>query len=370
MIKDENFEEAYNELRNCDRNFLIKEDYLNFSDLLFSLLHLFRVWFIKPPPQEVMGVNFSPLIREELLSRAGFDSALEGLLNYRFAKRLKEKSFDLSLVIDWWEGQPLDKGWNLGFNRFFHATPTIGYIGYSPGVLELQLYPSKSETNNHVVPDMIYTISRRLRDEIKEKYSIFEVKTAPAFRFGHLWQNRIENERDSGSFKILLALSVMLDDSVNILEQFIACGLDFEQNAIEILIKPHPTMSVEILKNYVGKKWINHFREVEGFTPDYIRKSDLLITGRSSVGLEAVVMGVPVIVVEKLSGLAYDPIPESVPKELWRNCRSPKEISEAIKSFRSRSPEEVSQHQELSARIKKDYFEPVTKKYIEDFLNL
>jgi len=370
MLNDENFEEAYNELRNCDRNFLIKEDYLNFSDLLFSLFHLFRVWFIKPPPQEVMGVNFSPLIREELLSRAGFDSALEGLLNYRFAKRLKEKSFDLSLVIDWWEGQPLDKGWNLGFHTFFPETPTKGYIGYAPRLMELQLFPSESEVKYGVAPETISTIGEQFSSDMESKKPLFQTETAPAFRFGHLWDNGIANERGSEGYKILLALSVMMDESVHILEQFIACDLDFEKNAIEILIKPHPTMNAEILKNYVGKKWINHFREVKGFTPDYIRKSDLLITGMSSVGLEAVVMGVPVIVVEKLSGLAYNPIPESVPKELWRNCRSPKEISEAIKSFRSRSPERVRKHKKLSDQIKKDYFEPVTKESVYRFLGL
>jgi hypothetical protein len=90
----------------------------------------------------------------------------------------------------------------------------------------------------------------------------------------------------------------------------------------------------------------------------------------SSVGLEAVVMGVPVIVVERMSGLAYDPIPDSVPKELWRSCRSPKEISEAINTFRNRTPAEEIKHRELSAQIKKDYFEPVTKEGVYRFLEL
>jgi len=368
MIKDEDFEEAYRKLRNCDRNFLIKEDYLTFSDLLFSLLHLFRVWFIKPSTQKIASVDISSLIREELLSRVGFGNALEGLLNYRFAQRLKEKSFNLSLVIDWWEGQPLDKGWNLGFHTFFPEIPIKGYLGYAPRLMELQLCPSESEVKYGVAPETISTIGEKFSSDMESKKPPFQTETAPAFRFRHLWDNGIANERGSESYKILLALSIMLDESVHILEQFIDCDLDFEKNAIEILIKPHPTMSVEILKNYVGKKWINHFREVEGFTPDYIRKSDLLITGMSSVGLEAVVMGVPVIVVEKLSGLAYNPIPESVPKELWRNCRSPEKISEAIKSFRARSPEEVRKHKKLSDQIKKDYFEPVTKEGVQEFM--
>jgi CDP-glycerol glycerophosphotransferase (TagB/SpsB family) len=166
-----------------------------------------------------------------------------------------------------------------------------------------------------------------------------------------------------------MALSIMVDESVNILEQVIDSDLVGE-NELEFMVKPHPTMNNDILKKRLGGKWSQSFQEVEGSTPDYIRKSDLLITGMSTVGLEAVVLGVPVIVVETLSGLAFDPIPDSVPSELWRTCRSPDEISEAIQYFKNRSPEVVSKHRGLSAQIKKDYFEPVTRESVLKFLNI
>ena len=370
MMKEDAFEAAYRKLRTTDRNFLIKEDYLTFSDLIFSLLHMFRVWFIKPQPQEVLGIDFSPLIREELLSGSGSDNALEGLLNYCFAKRLNEQSFNLSLVIDWWEGQPLDKGWNLGFNTFFPETPTKGYMGFPPIQLGLQLYPYKSEIKNRVVPDKISTIGRRFTNEIKAMNSTFEVETAPAFRFSHLWKNGIVSGQDSGIFKILIALSIKLDESVRIVDQVIDLRLDLEIDGIEFMIKAHPTMNIEKLKTRISKKWPDDFQEVEGSTPDYIRMADLLITGMSSIGLEAVILGVPTIVVETLVGFAYDPIPDSVPKELWRSCRSPEEISEAVNYFRNQNPEEVKKHQELSEKIKKDYFEPVTEEGVYTFLEL
>ncbi len=369
-IQDDGFESVYNELMTCEKKFLIKEDYLSLFDLLYSLLHIFRVWFIKVPPQEVVGVEFSPLIREELLSGGGYSSALEGLLNYRFAKRLKEKSFDLSLVIDWWEGQPLDRGWNLGFHTFFPKTLRKGYLGYVPSPMELQLYPSENEVRYGVAPATIATIGKNFSLEMKATANPhFQAETAPAFRFGHLWENGAAKKMDYGNYRILMALSFMVDESVKICEQVIDSGL-VDEEELEFMIKPHPTMNMTTLKNRLGEKWNNNFQEVEGSTPNYIRNSDLLITGTSSVGLEAVVMGVPVIIVETMNGLAYDPIPESVPKELWRKCRSPKEISEAIKSFRARSPEEVRKHKKLSDQIKKDYFEPVTKESVSRFLEL
>ena len=370
MMKEKEFEAAYHELRTSDRNFLIKEDYLTFSDLLYSLLHIFRVWFIKLPPQEVLGIDFSPLIREELLMGKGYENALEGLLNYRFAKRLKTRSFDLSLVIDWWEGQPLDKGWNLGFHTFFPKTPRKGYLGYAPRTMELQLRPTESEVKYGAAPETISTIGEQFSKEMESANLPFKAETAPAFRFGHVWESGADQDQASGTFKILMALSIMVDESINILQKVIESSLDFKRDGIEFLIKPHPVTTVDKIKSRFLGKWPHHFQVVEGPTPNYIRMSDLLITGMSSVGLEAVVLGIPVIVVETMRGLAYDPIPDSVPKELWRSCRSPEEICEAINVFRNRSPEKVREHQELSTKIKKDYFEPVTKEGVYRFLEL
>jgi CDP-glycerol glycerophosphotransferase (TagB/SpsB family) len=166
-----------------------------------------------------------------------------------------------------------------------------------------------------------------------------------------------------------MALSIMVDESIRILEQVIDSGL-VESEEFEFILKPHPVVQLDTLKNRLGVKWSSRFQEGENSTPEEIRNSDLLITGMSSVGLEAVVMGVPVIVVETMRGLSYNPIPESVPKELWRNCRSPAEILEAINAFRNRSAEKVRQHQELSASIKNAYFEPVTREGVYKFLEL
>ena len=46
------------------------------------------------------------------------------------------------------------------------------------------------------------------------------------------------------------------------------------------------------------------------------------------------------------------------------------EILKAINTFRNRTPAEEIKHRELSAQIKKDYFEPVTKEGVYRFLEL
>ena len=90
----------------------------------------------------------------------------------------------------------------------------------------------------------------------------------------------------------------------------------------------------------------------------------------SSICLEAMALGIPVIVVEKLSGLHYDQIPKEIPKGLWTSCRTLGDIENAIECYKNRSDKELKEHENMGLRIRKDYFEPVSKDSVLDFLNM
>ena len=73
---------------------------------------------------------------------------------------MKEENLDLSLVIDWYENQIVDKGVNYAKNIFFSKTKSKGYIGSNP-VLEVNknFIPSTFEITKKMVPDQICLIS-------------------------------------------------------------------------------------------------------------------------------------------------------------------------------------------------------------------
>ena len=102
-----------------------------------------------------------------------------------------------------------------------------------------------------------------------------------------------------------------------------------------------------------------------------IRKSNIIISGGgTSICLETIALGIPVIVVENLERLNYNTIPEKIPQDLWRSCRTSNEIKSAIEFYRNRSDGEFIRHREIGFKIKKDYFEPVTKESVFKFLML
>ena len=370
MIPNKKIVSTYEELRTSDRNFLIKEDYLKIGDLLFAICHYFRLFKIDISPKKVMGVDISSLVKEELRSMRGYSGAVTGLLNYRFSKRIKEQKTKLHVVIDWFENQIVDKGWNAGFNKFYPKITTIGYRGLIPSLHYLCTYPSILENSSGILPSKIVVIGKGFIDSTREFATTLNVESSPAFRFQHVW-NVSPSKPDPSYYTILVALSIINEESLNILKLVKECLKTTVSNNLRFLIKPHPSMTVEKLKKGFVGSWPKEFKIVQGSSDDYIPKSDILISGgATSICLETIALGIPVIVVENFERLNYNTIPEKIPQDLWRSCRTSNEIKSAIEFYRNRSDEEFIRHRKIGSKIKKDYFEPVTKESVFKFLML
>jgi hypothetical protein len=368
MVPNKEIVSAYEELRTSDRNFLIKEDYLKIADLLFATGHYFRLFKIKISPKIVKGIDFSSLVKEELRSMRGYSGAVTGLLNYRFSKRIKEQKTKLHIVIDWFENQIVDKGWNAGFNKFYPNIPTIGYRGFIPSLNYLCSYPSIMEYKSGILPSKIVVIGKGFIDSTREFATILNVESSPAFRFQHVW-NENTAKPDSSFFTILVPLSMMNNESLwilNLVKEYLETTV---LSNLRLWIKPHPSTTVEKLKQGFGGSWPKEFKIIQGLSSDYIPKSNIMISGEgTSICLETIALGIPVIVVENLGGLNYKTIPEELPQDLWRSCRTSNDIKSAIEFYRNRSDGEIVRHREIGIKIRKDYFEPVTKESVFKFL--
>ena len=360
---------AYEELRKSKRNFLIKEDYLKIIDILFAIGHCYRILRIRVNPAYVLGVDIAPLIKEDITSMRGLENAVIALLNYRFARRLKERSVKLRLVIDWFENQVVDKGWNAGFNSFYPNVKTVGYSGQIPSSNYLCSFPSECEKINGLLPSEIAVVGKGLVESTKEFVSELNVKTAPSFRFKHVW-NQDTTKPDPDYCTVLVTLSQIPKLTIEVLNIVYEVMDTTSSNSLRFWIKPHPSVSDISLKEWWDSEWPQDFIIVEGDANYYLPRSDILISGMSSICLEAIAFGIPVIEIEDTSGLIYNTIPKEVPKDLWRSCRTSQQVSEATHHFKNLSHEDIKKHQKLSFQVREKYFEPVTKENVYKFLEL
>jgi len=360
---------AYKELRKSDKNYIIKEDYLEFGDLIFSLLHSCRILFIKIKSVSFQGIDISPLIREEILTFNGFKNAVEALLNFRFTKALKNNRINLRLVINWFENQVVDKGWNAGFSRFYPDIHTIGYRGYVTSDFYLCSLPSQCENSSNVLPREIAVIGKELCDSTKEFDSTLKTKIVPALRFSHLWENDFFLP-SSKYFTIFFALPYSLVES-NEIYQALYNNLDYIiNNNFRIIVKPHPTMNIENVKNMIGPNHSNIFSLVNESFIDCLSKSNMVISGMSGAVIESIVFGIPVVLLRNRRGITFNPIPKEIPKGIWTICESSDEIINLIQKYSSISNEKLQDYKALGKQVRENYFEPVTKESVNRFLQL
>ena len=162
------FYKVYKELRSSDRNFLIKEDFLNIFDILKAIFFIFRIRNIKINNFNFKDIDFSPFIKDDIISLNGDNLSIEGYINFIFIKKLKNKKIKLNLFIDWWENQATDKGFHIGLSKYYPNINSVGYLGYAPRKLEIQLSPSQFEFQKSIVPKNIAVIGKSLAKKINK----------------------------------------------------------------------------------------------------------------------------------------------------------------------------------------------------------
>ena len=222
MTKWRNLFAAYKELIHSERKFLFKEKYLKISDIFFSTFYPIRILFFNINSIIVNKIDYSFLITDDLRKADSFNLSIEGLINYRFIKRLSCKNVKLNKVIDWWESQAVDKGLHKGLKDFYPEIRNVGYLGYAPRELELQLYPTRYEFHYGVVPNKISVIGEGFIKGAKLFHTNHEVDYSSAFRFRHLW-NGIPHIPNKNYYTILIGLPITFNESIYIIDQIINC---------------------------------------------------------------------------------------------------------------------------------------------------
>lgn len=364
-----NYRKLFMDIRTSEQKFLLKEDYLKIRDYFFALLYLFRVKSMKIETRKFMGFDIAPLIKEEISDDSVSISSMYGLLNYRFSKRLKEKGVKIKRIINWFENQSIDHGFNIGFREFYPEANLIGYIGSPLCNNYLSQYPTEQERICKVIPEEVNVIGKGYVNMVKEFCPDLRVRAAPAFRFTGVWNKRRYNP-DKDKFIVLIALPILVDESNEIIDNVIEIARSIKIENCFFQIKPHPAQNVEALKNKWAEKLMPKFEFITGDFNLCVEKANVLISSTSSSCLETLAKGIPVIIVASKIGLTQLLIPKSLKQDIWILCYTSKEIGNAVKFYLSRDIETIYKYKKIGNKIRKDFFEPVTRENTREFLDL
>ncbi len=346
-------------LRESDVNFMLKDDFLKFQDYWCIWRYFFRIRNISIEPINFHGFDLSSLIGMELKSIQNVRDAYDPLLNYNFFKRLSERDVKLQLAIDWFENQSIDKGWNKGLSYYYPQTMTIGYQGYIVSPHYLCVSPTKMEYDSEVIPKKIAVMGDGLISIATKNYNELNVEVAPAFRFQHLWEDA-NKKIFNNLYNILVVLPIMFEEANYLIKIIQEIEHEIPDNCI-LKIKSHPSVSLKKYNLLPDELSSGKLQYIAGPMNDYISSSRLVISSASSAIMECLANGIPTIVIGNRYGLTHNPIPESVPSEIWKLCYDRHELIESINHYYSMKPDDLNKIENIGRMIRKDYFNPVTE---------
>ena len=340
-------------------------NYYKIIDLFKAMIYpIFLCW--KPlKVQKFNSWEINDLILQDRWSQVWSSRTSAAYMYYLFAARLGERGVRFNKIVGTFENHIWEKSFNLGV-RHFNVSDEI--VGYQHTTLNWNYHcysPKLNEFKSGVLPDRVICSGSIWESElIKRGYSNVDVGGALRFEF---LSNKMEScDRDNNEPIILVAVNAGGFLTLEVLRQVY---LAFKQEKhSRILIKVHPHLqidSVDFDTIFDGNKPSN-FEVIDRPMSELLLEVDLLIYSSTSVCLEALAMGVPVISVIPETFLDLDDL------RLLPNLRcatgSYQELFLQSEKILGRSQGEYEDWLSKIGDTMTDVFSPVTVNTLESFI--
>ena len=130
--------------KQSNENYIFKEHYLSFNNLLFAFSFIKEKKFVSNK-YYFKNFNLSKIVNEEILSYQNYNSIVVGILNYKFFENISSSNIKVHKSVNWFENQEIDRGWNLGFRTFFKSFERI-HLGIKilQDIITLLVFPHQN----------------------------------------------------------------------------------------------------------------------------------------------------------------------------------------------------------------------------------
>lgn len=303
-------------LRTAGFDVLTEPDLLFLTDYLYLCGHIVAYpWLVLALASSLPRNREGNFVRFALLSEIG-QSSLSGAIRYRQGRRLAPLVSSRDRLVQWFENQPYDKNLNRGLRSARARIPIYGaqlYIG-CPEVANLRL--DKAEPRWHSPDSVLVTGSLYLDEDSNVPY-----KVGPSLRYAKLFRGLVFRP---ASKDVLVLLSYM-GSSAAFTQQIALRSLP----AAELVFRFHPAAPHPTLKCLVQES----SRINSGDLYDALGNARLVIGAASGALLEAIVLGVPVIVARDPDDVHFSYIPEIGRGLLWAEVSSAEEVAGSIEEL-------------------------------------
>lgn len=356
----------YRKMRSSRIPIIIKEDFLRVDDYLRAFTYPFRTPGKKIELKDFRSHSFFHSIRE-MRKKECFSPAMNAVLVYQLFLRLSKTEFEPAHFVLWFENQVMDKALIAGVRRFFPGARITGAQMFLHPPNLLSLFPSQSEVDARLVPDILIETSQYQCKRAVAFMDTIPCQVGAGLRYAHVFRNEIFPQSKGNDLPaILVVLPFNLFESIEILS-LIKNSLGYIKQAVSVLIKVHPDCNLERIKKEFGELvWPEAFQVVTGSLADVLKKARIVISANSSSMVEAVSYGIPVIYAGSRIMMNQN-ILKDLDSEITQECYTPLELADAINSYIQKYPLKLAEYKEIGNKVKDMYFTPVSDKTLAPF---
>lgn len=362
-----NYFSIYLKMRKCKTHFILRENFLRFSDYISAIVLPFKTLKQKIKAVPFIGFDLNNIVKEEHECNLA-TSCMEAMLTYHLFLRLGQSGLQSGLIINWYENQVIDKGLITGVRKAFLHSKIIGaqMFIHSPNIINL--FPSQSEADAGMVPNILLETSQYQCQVAQAFTKTIPCYPAAALRYSHVFKEKSEDfKRESD--RILILLSFNIAEGVELLETLKEV-LEQIRVDVPLLIKTHPDYkNGELIQAFGKDKWPKRFVVHKGNLPDALEHASMVIGSNSSSMVEAAAKGIPVIFLARQTALNQN-ILSNLNLDIITECFSPSELIEAIEKYLVIDYNEKTRYREMGRKVRSIFFTPVHEETLLPFISI
>lgn len=360
-----NYKKVLKKIKNTKNILFIPvEFFFRYSDFYRLLVHVFFRRINIQRKVLFNDLDVSILYQREMASGCFNAAYLRNVFSYivarRFAELVKFKAY-----IQTFENYAWEKLMILGIREirpevkifaFQHAFISKNSFKYFHGIREKGVIP---------LPDKIITMGKVTKEMLERfgNYNSNILSVGCALRQEYIDAQKPFKKRRFN--KVVVPLTMVKRESVLIMNFLYDSGIP--QTDIKVVIRCHPAAPFESFKKYID------FRIPENFiinneknVNEELSTTDIVLYTWTTVAVEALKLGLPVIYLDILKPMYIDPLFEC--SSLKRTVSKPDKLLLTIKALYDMSDTEFYHEQALAQGYLKGYFYPVTAENLAPFL--
>jgi hypothetical protein len=369
-------QECYRKMRDLKGAAVVPlESMMRYRDVIKCLCCL--IWMAIVHPFKVkgkvvfLGCDIVELL-SELLSSGGWHISFFHYMHYAAGEKLAKDHNIIACALTY-EGNPWERAFIAGIKKSNAKTRMIGYQHTVIPQAAANMFQSPREINRIPLPDIVLTTGEVPAD-ILQKHGAFpkeRIKISCALRFQYLDEMQVQPRRrpdSQGTIRVLVALCGV-KETLPLLRYAIdqACSVKH----IDFLIRAHPVLPFEQLRLWIDDIDMlpSNMKISNGTTVmEDIMASDSVLYWGSSVALEGIRMGKPVIHFNQDDFLSYDPLFDL--KEFKWVINSKDNILDVLGQIDNIPDHAFEELRDRAHRYVVSYHNPVSREAMSPFLLL